>query len=120
MATVLVVEDEFAIAKLLGDVLDEEGYRVLIASNGKQALELAKSTEPDLVLTDYMMPVMDGAALIQAMANTSLSKVPIVMMSSMPEQALADRCGGYVHFIRKPFSIFQVIEAVARFTSPKR
>ena len=75
LATVLVVEDEFAIADLLEMVLTDEGYRVLLAANGRQGLErLAEGPRPDLVISDYMMPVLDGAGLIQAMrpARTSI------------------------------------------------
>ena len=69
MAVVLVVDDEFGITDLLEDVLSDEGHRVLAASNGKQALERAAAERPDLVLTDYMIPVMDGVALIAANAG---------------------------------------------------
>ena len=68
MATVLIVEDEFAIADLLEMALTDEGYRVLTAANGRQGLErLAEGPPPDLVISDYMMPVLDGAGLLRAM-----------------------------------------------------
>ena len=71
MATVLIVEDEFAIAALLEMVLTDEGYRVLTAANGRQGLErLAEGPRPDLVISDYMMPVLDGAGLLRAMRRT--------------------------------------------------
>jgi len=114
MAVVLVVDDEFGIAKLLEDVLTDEGHRVLVAANGRQGLEHAAVERPDLVLTDYMMPVMDGAALITALtANAELANVPVVVMSSMQEEAVAERCSGYNLFVRKPFKIFDLIDIVA-------
>jgi CheY-like chemotaxis protein len=117
MATVLVVDDEFGIAKLLEEVLEDEGHRVLVASNGRQALERAAEEPPAVVLTDFMMPVMDGAALIEAMAaNTALANVPIVLMSSMPEATVAERCSGYTAFVRKPFKIFDLIDLVTELT----
>jgi CheY-like chemotaxis protein len=71
MATVLIVEDEFAIADLLATVFADEGYRVLTAANGRQGLErLAEGPRPDLVMSDYMMPVLDGAGLLRAMRET--------------------------------------------------
>lgn len=113
MAVVLVVDDEFGIANLLEDVLGDEGHTVLIASNGRQALERAKAQRPDLVLTDFMMPVMDGAALIKAIAaDTDLAGVPLVVMSSLPEATVSERCTGYRLFIRKPFKIFDLIKIV--------
>jgi CheY-like chemotaxis protein len=118
MALVLVVEDEYAIARLLEDVLTDEGHRVAVAGNGKQALQLAALEIPQLVLTDFMMPVMDGASLIGAMAaDARLKDVPVIIMSSMPQEAVAERCSGYVQFVRKPFRIFDLIDVVARLTS---
>lgn len=117
MATVLVVDDEYGIAELLEAVLVDEGHRVLTASNGKHALQVMEAGRPDIVFLDYMMPVMDGAALLTRMrANADLRETPVVLMSSIPEAAVAERCDGYVLFLRKPFNVFQVIELVDRFT----
>jgi CheY-like chemotaxis protein len=69
MAAVLVVDDEVGIANLLSDVLSDEGHRVLVAVNGYEALKRAVEERPDLVITDFMMPLMDGAQLIKAMAD---------------------------------------------------
>lgn len=115
MATVLIVEDEIGIGALLKDVLLDEGHSVLLASNGRQALELAAKDRPALILTDYMMPVMDGAVFMRALADEpSLADIPVLIMSSMPEEVVAKRCPGYAQFIRKPFSIFEVIDVVQR------
>ena len=87
MATVLIVEDEFAIADLLAMALTDEGYHVLQAANGRQGLErLAKGPRPDLVISDYMMPILDGGGLLQAMRQTAAQRdIPCILMSSMPE-----------------------------------
>lgn len=115
MATVLVVEDEFGIAELLDAVLTEEGYRVLTAMNGRTGLELLVREQPELVLSDYMMPVMDGAVMLSRIkADPALQLIPVVMMSSMPEAAVAERCDGYVAFLRKPFRLFEVVNLVER------
>ncbi len=115
MATVLIVEDEIGIGALLKDVLLDEGHSVLLASNGRQALGLVAKDRPDLILTDYMMPVMDGAAFMKELADEpSLADIPVLIMSSMPEEIIAERCPGYAQFIRKPFSIFEIIDLVQR------
>ena len=68
-----------------------------------------------MVITDFMMPVMDGAALVKAMAaDPDLAALPVVIMSSLPEAAVAERCSGYALFLRKPFRIFEVIDVVDR------
>jgi CheY-like chemotaxis protein len=119
MALVLVVEDEFAIAHLLEDVLTDEGHVVLVASNGRHALQIAAKQIPAIVLTDYMMPVMDGASLIKAMAaDPTLKDVPVILLSSLPEETVALRCAGYALFIRKPFKIFDIVERVAALLPP--
>ena len=118
MAVVLVVDDEVGIANLLSDVLSDEGHRVLVAVNGHEALKRAGEERPDLVISDFMMPVLDGAQLIKAMAgHPNLRDVPVFLMSSAPEAAIRDKCSGYALFIRKPFEIYDVIDLVARVVS---
>ena len=112
---VLVVDDEFGIAELIDAVLTDEGYRVLTAINGRQGLAAMANERPDLVFLDYMMPVMDGAEVLSAMAlDPSIDGVPVVLMSSMPEAVVAERCVGYATFMRKPFKIVQVITLAQR------
>lgn len=115
MATVLVVDDEFGIAELFDAVLTDEGHRVLTAMNGRHGLELLAREQPDLMFLDYMMPVMDGAAMLRAMAtDPALPPIPVVMMSSMLEATVAERCSGYATFLRKPFKIAQVVVLAER------
>jgi CheY-like chemotaxis protein len=115
MATVLVVEDEFAIAALLEMVLTDEGHHVLTAANGRQGLErLAEGPRPDLVITDYMMPVLDGAGLLRAMREDEAQRdIPCIVMSSMPEANVRERINGYAAFLRKPFDLDAVVQLVA-------
>jgi CheY-like chemotaxis protein len=113
MATVLVVDDEYGIAELLVAVLVDEGHRVLTASNGAHGVDVLKKEKPDIIFLDYMMPVMDGAAMLSRVAsNPAWRDIPVVMMSSIPEATVVERCKGYVLFLRKPFSVFHVIDVV--------
>jgi CheY-like chemotaxis protein len=113
MATVLVVDDEFGIAELFEAILQDEGHRVLTASNGRHGLEVLAKERPDVVFLDYMMPVMDGANMLRRMtSDQKLNRIPVVMMSSIPEAAVAERCSGYVKFMRKPFYVSQVTDVV--------
>ncbi len=122
MTTVLVVEDEFAIADLLELVLTDEGYSVLLAANGAQGLErLAEGPPPDLVISDYMMPVLDGAGLIQAMQDSEAQRdIPFIVMSSMPEANVRERISGYAAFVGKPFQLAALIRLVAEILSRSR
>jgi CheY-like chemotaxis protein len=119
MATVLIVEDEFAIADLLEMALTDEGYRVLTAANGRQGLtRLAEGPRPDLVITDYMMPVLDGVGMLRAMRDTEAHRdIPCIVISSMPEDNVRERIDGYAAFVRKPFRItvmVQLVETIIR------
>jgi CheY-like chemotaxis protein len=119
MAVVLVVDDEVGIANLLADVLSDEGHRVIVAANGHEGLKRAEKERPDLIITDFMMPVMDGAQLIKALAdNSDLKRVPVFLISSAPEAALRDKCSCYALFIRKPFRIYDVVDLVTRHMGP--
>lgn len=114
MAFVLIVEDEISIAKLLEDVLTDEGHRVATAGNGRRALDLmAEAGLPDVVVSDFMMPVMDGAALLGAMrSDERLRAIPVILTSSLAEQTVAERTSGYAAFLRKPFKIVEIIRLV--------
>jgi CheY-like chemotaxis protein len=114
-ATVLIVEDEFAIADLLEIALTDEGYCVVRAANGRQGLErLAEGPPPDLVISDFMMPVLDGAGLVQAMRRSEGQReLPIIIMSSMPEANVRARIDSYAAFVRKPFQIAALMRLVA-------
>lgn len=78
-------------------------------------LERMVTEKPDLIFTDYMMPTMNGAALLSAMAaNPDLRDIPVVLMSSLPEAAVAERCNGHALFVRKPFNIFDVTDLIEK------
>ncbi len=115
MITVLIVEDEFAIAELLEMVLADEGYRVLTAANGRQGLQrLAEGPLPDLVISDLMMPILDGAEMLRTMQGAELQRdIPCIVMSSMPEANVRERVKDYVAFVRKPFRLAAMVELVA-------
>jgi CheY-like chemotaxis protein len=102
MATVLIVDDEFAIAGLLEMVLTDEGYCVVAAANGCQGLNrLAEGPRPDLVISDFMMPILAGAGLLRAMRESEAQRnIPCIVMSSMPEANVRERIGGYAAFVR--------------------
>jgi CheY-like chemotaxis protein len=115
MPTILVVEDEFAIAELLEMALVDAGYEVVTAANGRQALErMAEGPRPDLIITDFMMPVLNGAGLIEAMrASPVYRDIPYVVMSSVPEANVRERINGYRTFVRKPFQLATMVQLVA-------
>lgn len=116
MARILVVDDEFGIAEVLEAVLDDAGHEVAIAINGRQALQKIHEIAPDIVLLDFMMPVMDGPSMLRTLrATTASAQLPVVMISSLPEGTIdASLHGLYAAFIRKPFKLREVLETVDR------
>jgi CheY-like chemotaxis protein len=122
MRTVLVVDDEFGIAEVLAEILGDAGYRVLTAIHGRQALERIAETRPDVILLDFMMPVLNGPGTLAALAaDPACRDIPVIMMSSLPEGNVAERASGYAAFLRKPFKAAAVLEAIAReLGRPKR
>jgi CheY-like chemotaxis protein len=112
--TVLVVDDEFGVAEVLDAILSDEGYRVITATNGRQALARIAEQRPDLVLLDYMMPILDGVAVLRALsADPTAHNLPVVVMSALPEEAISTETKRYAAFLRKPFRIKTVLAAVA-------
>lgn len=113
MATILLVEDEEPIRQLLGEFLREEGYRVMSAYHGAEALSLVDAERPDLVLTDLMMPVMNGAELCRRLKRNGAGCVPVIMMSAVGADQ-ARQCGADA-FIGKPFELDALLDLVARY-----
>jgi CheY-like chemotaxis protein len=115
MASVLVVDDEFGIGELMEALLEDEGHRAITAMNGRHALERMAEHLPDLVISDLMMPVMDGAALLRAMrGNPDFHAIPFVLMCALPENAVAGMITGYDAFLRKPFKLAEITGLVDR------
>ncbi|MGK9064245.1 response regulator [Stutzerimonas chloritidismutans] len=85
---VLLVEDELGLSKLMVMILEEEGYRVTEAANGAQGLARLEQEMPALIITDYMMPELNGVEMARAIRRQPVyDAVPILMMSAaMPQQ----------------------------------
>jgi len=115
MPSILVVDDEYGVGEVIEAILEDEGYVVEIAINGRQGLERMAEAKPDLVLLDVMMPIMDGPAMLAAMrAEPKLVDVPVVMMSSLDEKTVRERAIGHTLFLRKPFRSTHIVEAVVK------
>jgi CheY-like chemotaxis protein len=113
--TILVVDDELGAIEVVSAALEDEGYRVLSAANGRHGLEKLAQGQVDLAVIDFMMPLLDGAGLGRAMkTDPVLQKIPIIMMSAVGESQVRGRFDGYTAFLRKPFRISALIDTVRR------
>lgn len=107
MSTILIVDDESNMRFLLRVTLEGAGYEVVEAPHGAAALQQARESPPDLVVTDLMMPVMTGRKLIDALrADPQTASVPVVVVTANPRTSLdaADAVLG------KPFAPDELIE----------
>jgi len=110
---VMVVDDEPSIRDLIVAVLEDEGYAVVAATNGRRALELMPSERPDLVIMDIMMPEMDGREAYRRLRDLpDLAHTPVVMMSAaVAPDRLTPRVAA---FLAKPFDLDLLLTTVAR------
>ena len=110
---ILVVEDEWDIAELLIFLLVSEGYWVEHARDGNVALEMLMERSWDLVLTDLMMPGLDGNELVQKIRESPhLAPLPVMMLSALPEHIARARCESIDSFLQKPFGLEDLLRAV--------
>jgi two-component system sensor histidine kinase/response regulator len=114
--TILIVDDEPDMRKVINDILTDAGYDTFLAEDGATALELAKAVGPDLILSDIQMPSMNGYELLNAVKNdTELGKIPFVFMTGVNVATLDLRKGmdlGADDYLTKPFSTEQLLGAV--------
>src|SRR6266508_1507017 len=116
LARVLVVEDEPAIRMFLVDALQDEGYEVMPAANGVQALELlaAEQWRPDVILLDMLMPAMDGAAFAEAYRRSAEPHAPIVVVTAFRSQEARATAAGADDVLIKPVELNDLLSQVAR------
>jgi CheY-like chemotaxis protein len=112
-AKVLIVEDNSDVRRLYAIGLNQRGFEVKLASNGAEAVERIKVEKPDVVLLDWVMPLMDGGEVLHKLdENGSRSSVPIIVISG---QAPPDRIDPRIRcWLTKPVTIEELVEAIQR------
>jgi CheY-like chemotaxis protein len=113
---VLVVDDDPDILQTLGLCLSSEGYRVLMAANGKEALEILDHEHPSVILLDLMMPVMDGWQFVAELEHRGRRDVPLLILSadrSVQGHAQQLRASGH---LAKPFDLDDLLGKVQQLT----
>jgi len=110
--SVLIVDDEFGLAEMLREMLRDDGYDVTLAINGRLAFDILRERRVDLVITDLMMPVMDGAELAAGIrGDDAMRGTAVLLMTSLPAR-LPDKSGLYDAIIRKPFTPELLLAAI--------
>ncbi len=109
MVSVLVVDDESDIRDAVTELLAEEGYRVLKAGDGAEALKKARAFHPDVVLLDLMMPGMSGWEFCaERKGDPELSRIPVIVLSALGRVQGIDASG----YLEKPFELDDLLTAV--------
>ena len=111
---VLIAEDEEPIAQVLAYMVEDAGYTVVNAVHGRAALELAYMRRPDLIITDLMMPQMNGKELIHALRETMQADTPPIVLMTAAGVRYAEDAGADAVLL-KPFELEQVEELLQRF-----
>lgn len=120
MRRILIVDDEPAVREVIASVLTDEGYAVQTAADGRIALEMIASAPPDLLITDVMMPHVDGWAVL-AHVREQTPILPVILMSAAdpriwPRPTLDP---DHTDFLTKPFALNDLLAIVRRRIGPQ-
>lgn len=121
MAKILVVDDEALLRAMLQDALEEAGYAVVVADNGRAGIASAKADRPDCILLDVMMPGLDGYETCAAIkADPDLAAIPVVLISATTDLRVVDRAEqvGAAEVLPKPVPLEQLQQALAIALNP--
>ena len=110
---VLVVDDEWEIRHLLSQFLTEEGYEVILASNGEEAIELAERENPQVILLDILMPGIDGIETCKRLkAGEKTRFIPIIMATALWDRYMEAIEAGAEDVVTKPFNLTELSHRV--------
>mgnify|MGYP000883084979 FL=1 len=112
MKTILVVDDKSSVRLLLQDYLGEQGYRVVPAANGREAIYAARREKPDLILLDLMMPEMDGYTFLKQFRQESQTPVIIITAKEEETDAVLGLELGADDYVIKPFRMRELVSRV--------
>ncbi|HJV32864.1 MAG TPA: response regulator [Patescibacteria group bacterium] len=114
--TVLIVEDEQSMQRALKNKLEHAGYAVIAANDGEEAIDALRSSKPDLVLLDLIMPKLDGISVLRQMkSDDALRGVPVVILtnlSSGDKVAEAMQLGTFDFLVKANYSLDDVLKKV--------
>lgn len=122
MAKILIIEDDGGLQQMLSIAFNMEGFEVHYAFNGKEGYEKILSQQPDVILLDLMMPVLNGVEVIKLVtANTLVRDIPIIVMTAHSDKAdmleHSIKAQGVREYVRKPFEIASMKSLVRRMIS---
>lgn len=118
MQRILLVEDEAALQMTLGSALRREGFEVVSALNGDEAIRLAQSEKPDIILLDLILPQQSGFDVLQALKRESATRaIPVIVLTNLEGVVDVDRAlelGALAYLVKANYEIADVIAKVRR------
>lgn len=118
MKTILFIEDESALQKVFGDVLQQEGYKMLSATDGKIGLRLAKSEKPDLILLDLVLPRLHGFEVLKKLKEDLETKeIPIIVLTNLEKMEDINKAiemGATTYLVKTEYKLEEVIEKIKK------
>ena len=114
MYKILIVEDTAVFRELIGEILELENFQTIVAENGREGIELAIKESPDLILSDIIMPEIDGNGLLTALRkHPKTANIPLIFLTvkMLPKDSDLDRELG-VDYLTKPFTCQELLSAI--------
>ncbi|MFH1820491.1 MAG: response regulator [Candidatus Nealsonbacteria bacterium] len=115
---ILFIEDESALQKTLGDVLTQEGYKIISALDGQKGLEIAKAEKPDLILLDLILPKMHGFEVLKSLKEGAVTKdIPIIVLTnleSMGDVEKALELGATTYLVKASYTLEEVVGKIKK------
>jgi len=116
MKTILFIEDESALQKTFGEVLGQEGYKIIPALDGETGLKLAKTKNPDLILLDLILPKIHGFDVLKKLKETEETKnIPVIILTNLEEVGDINKAlemGVTTYLVKAQYSLEEVVEKV--------
>jgi two-component system response regulator VicR len=114
--TIFIAEDEALILKMMTFRLQKQGYTVITAVDGRQALDLLQSLTPDLIITDLMMPYHSGLEVIEYVRTSLSASIPVIVLSASGDESIIQKAHslGANEYMSKPFLPNELLERVKK------
>jgi DNA-binding response OmpR family regulator len=115
---ILFIEDESALQKTLGDVLTQEGYKMIPALNGEIGLKLAKTKKPDLILLDLILPKLHGLEVLKKLKEDEETRdIPVIVLTNIENLNEVDKAielGATTYLVKAQYSLEEVVEKIKK------
>ena len=118
MKTILFIEDESALQKTFGEILNQEGYQIFSALDGEIGLRLAKEKKPDLILLDLILPKINGFEVLQKIKEDKETKdIPVIVLTNLERIEDVDKAielGATTYLIKANYNLEEVMEKIKK------